>query len=309
MHESTSVSDAGCSRQRSGVCSSVQCGVTPNSFVAGCVAGAVGSAVGHPLDTIKVWTQTGKQSVPSLTALFRGAGIPMISAGCIQCLNLGGYENLRRLLPFSDAWPLCGCFVAATSTGLGISLLTCPLNRIKVVQQLSHPGTSMWIAGSTIVGTRTLYTGWGMTACFESSRGMYMVTYEVLKQALHRLDESQPLPVWARSVAGALANMVVWAVVYPVDVIRSVQQSEAPLPNAASGKDGIISGRPLGAIECARALHAEGGLGRLYRGIVPTILRAGPVAGIMLPLFELILQRLEDRTLALTGSTTSVRLS
>ena len=48
-----------------------------------------------------------------------------------------------------------------------------------------------------------------------------------------------------------------------------------------------------GTIECARRLHAEGGVLRFYRGFWPTMLRAGPVAGVILPAFELTLAWLE----------------
>jgi hypothetical protein len=39
----------------------------------------------------------------------------------------------------------------------------------------------------------------------------------------------------------------------------------------------------------------EGGVQRLYRGWLLTILRAGPVAGIILPSFEIVLPWLERR--------------
>lgn len=44
----------------------------------------------------------------------------------------------------------------------------------------------------------------------------------------------------------------------------------------------------------ARALLSEGGLSRLYRGIGYAVLRAGPVAAVIMPCFELVLPRLEE---------------
>ncbi len=52
---------------------------------------------------------------------------------------------------------------------------------------------------------------------------------------------------------------------------------------------------PKGTFACGRALVAEGGIRRLYRGYGYTLLRAGPVAGIILPAFELLLDFFERR--------------
>jgi len=84
--------------------------------------------------------------------------------------------------------------------------------------------------------------------------------------------------------------MITWGTMYPVDVIRSVQQSEG-----VAGKSPFAAAlvRPRGLIACARELIAEGGIRRLYRGYGFTILRAGPVAGLGLPVFELLLPKLE----------------
>ena len=50
-----------------------------------------------------------------------------------------------------------------------------------------------------------------------------------------------------------------------------------------------------GVVGCARRLVREGGVGRLYRGYGYTLVRAGPVAGILLPCFEVVLPWLEQR--------------
>lgn len=97
--------------------------------------------------------------------------------------------------------------------------------------------------------------------------------------------DGEPLPLWARVIAGGASNATCWAVVYPVDVCRTYQQSE-PAGTAT---------RPRGLIASARALVAEGGVARLYRGIGFTLLRAGPVSGVILPLFDIVLAALEQR--------------
>ena len=133
-----------------------------------------------------------------------------------------------------------------------------------------------------------------MTTLFEASRSVYMVSYAILKAALEdallppnpyrsaaETDKPSVLPLWARALAGASANVIIWTIAYPVDLLRSLQQAYPTIERAPS------------AITLARTLYAEGGVKRLYRGYVATALRAGPVAGIVLPTFELVLPLLE----------------
>ena len=117
------------------------------------------------------------------------------------------------------------------------------------------------------------------------ANGIYMATYFYCKRQLEtRTGEAPELPLWARVVSGAFANFVTWGVVFPLDAIRSVQQAAPP-----------GSPPPPGLLGSARALLREGGVGRLYRGFGFTLLRAGPVAGVILPLFDLALMALEPR--------------
>mmetsp|Transcript_19767 Transcript_19767/g.62930 ORF Transcript_19767/g.62930 Transcript_19767/m.62930 type:complete len:296 (+) Transcript_19767:52-939(+) len=282
---------------------------TPVTFVAGSVAGAVGQLAGHPLDTIKVHAQTSSVQAVSLRMLYRGAAAPVATAGMVQSINLGLYENLRRQLGSIDqlaSAPLLCHGLSGSAAGLAISFITCPLSRIKVAQQLT--GAAFWPTARLSYKEGSLYTGWVPNAAFEASRGLYLVVYSLLKQSSRKwlmaapsnVDEAHsPLPLWARSVAGAGANVVTWSIMYPVDLIRSVQQTAS---TATADRDDDARGHTRGtgrrrsALCCARDLYAEGGLCRLYRGFWPTILRAGPVAGIILPLIELILAQLEGCT-------------
>ena len=222
------------------------------------------------------------------------------------------------------------------TAGLSISVATTPISRIKVQQQLS--GTLLLPTVRDVTRSRTLYVGYRMTALFEASRGVYMMSYSALKQSFeHGLnsnsggssggpsggddaDSRVALPLFARTIAGAGANVITWGLMYPFETIRSVQQARAATLSASSpSSHGPVASAPsassaaaaasaaptkaaqrattqradLGVLASARSLVAEGGLARLYRGFGPTMLRAGPVAGIILPMFELVLPRLE----------------
>jgi len=217
--------------------------------------------------------------------------MPILTVGAVQSINLGLYENGRRWLSVArpEVGPVLSSGVAGSAAGLCISVVTCPLSRIKVLQQLS--GTSLHATLRAAAASGTLYSGFGPTATFETSRGIYMASYVVLKRAL--AHDEQAVPLWARSAAGAGANVICWGIMYPVDVVRSVMQST--LPASLGGHATLaLSGR-AGALEVVRHLHADGGWRRFYRGFWPTMLRAGPVAGTIMPTFELTLTWLEQR--------------
>ena len=50
-----------------------------------------------------------------------------------------------------------------------------------------------------------------------------------------------------------------------------------------------LKGERTSTREMALRLYRDGGVGRFYRGLGFTVLRAGPVAGVLLPTFDLTL--------------------
>ena len=279
---------------------------SPLSFAAGSIAGAIGQLIGHPLDTLKVFAQTNaRPEALSLRVLYRGAAMPIATAGAVQALNLGLFENARRCISRArpEAGPLLRDGLAGSIAGLSITAFTCPLSRIKVLQQTA--GTSTLATVRAAAASGTLYAGFGPTVAFEASRGLYMASYTWLKQALgsadgsgtvvtgsRGADDGSHVPLWVRSCAGAGANLICWGVMYPVDLVRCTLQA-VPATAPATAMPESDTRVVAGTIECARRLHAEGGVLRFYRGFWPTMLRAGPVAGVILPAFELTLAWLE----------------
>ena len=64
-----------------------------SSFAAGCIAGAAGQLVGHPLDTIKVYAQTvGTTAKPiAWSVLMRGVAAPVASGVDRDVADDGAY--------------------------------------------------------------------------------------------------------------------------------------------------------------------------------------------------------------------------
>ena len=120
---------------------------SPLSFLAGCVAGAAGTAVGYPLDTLKVRSQTGNSLDVPIRQLYRGCAVPIVASGFNNSVALGVYENTRRWLRHMTGMerdqptPLSLVGLAGGFAGAVMSLFRCPQERIKVVQQINGGAT------------------------------------------------------------------------------------------------------------------------------------------------------------------------
>ena len=260
-------------------------GFTLLGFASGTVAGVVGLLVGYPLDTLKVRAQVGSTGGLSGTSwtrfcsLYRGAMAPTLTAGGVQCVNFGTYENVARHL--SPDGKVTGAslphvFIGGTLGGLAISPFTCPQQRVKIQQQIG--GGGLFERGRELYrhqGVRGFYRGFPIHAVMEGFRGLYMMTYVGTKRFLSDGAAEGNIPVTTRMVSGACAGTVGWSVVYPADAVKSVMQAER-----------ASNVRSPSAVACLRRLLAEGGVARLYRGFTFTLVRAGPVAAALLPTYD-----------------------
>lgn len=269
------------------------------AFAAGLLSGAAGQFIGHPLDTLKVHAQAASAERLSLRSLWRGAAAPILTAGAIQSFALGIFENTRRTIwPHETPTPLTHLAAAGTTCGLCSSLITCPLSRVKVLQQLT--GASFVHTTRGAVASGTLFRALPTAALWESTRGSYMVLYALLKRALSPSAPSSPsaaeppLPLWARIAAGGGANVLNMGFWYPLNTVLNVQQSEVPAPLAtASVQPAAASRAGSGLWATALSMLSDGGVARFYRGYSYTLIRAGPVAAAIMPTFEILLPWLE----------------
>lgn len=292
---------------------------TPLSFAAGSLAGATGALFGHPLDTLKVYSQIGLSSKElfkpalwrTIPMFYRGVTLPLMTSGGIQAINFGIFQNGVRVLqtrvngrPAHEPPPLWVAGVSASLTGVLISVLTAPQQRVKILQQVS--GTSLVdTVRPLLLRPRLLFTGWGLQAVAESGRGVYIMTYislvryfdpvplsgagiadsggatELRKRRTVGGASGSSAPWWAKVISGATAGVVGWTVIYPLDVIKSVVQAQPIASPRAS------------SLHCAQMLLKEGGVARLYRGLGYTLIRGGPVAGVVLPCYDVSLALLQ----------------
>ena len=262
-------------------------------FASGAVAGATGVLVGHGFDTMKVEAQLGgaasaarPASEPLLArtlALYRGILPPLLTTGGLRSIYFAIFENTKLQLgvsPGAEA-PMRTTVAAAAITGVCTAPVTQPFVALKVWQQANGGSLGEAAAGLTRSGggVRGFFPGFWLHCALElMGSTVYLGVYHFAKRALRRDDGAEPVGV--RVLAGAAAGCTAWSSIYPVDVLRSRIMS---------------SGGRRAVSDVAREVYASGGLRAFYRGISATLMRAGPVAGVLLPVNDQIYEALSRR--------------
>lgn len=204
-----------------------------------------------------------------------------------------------------DPWQkafLCGSFA-----GLVQCTVVCPMEHLKCRLQVQHgAGSADNLYSGPVHAARSilkshgiagLYRGWWATCLREvPAFGLYFTTYDYIKDNVNSLlahrdglvDEDASTPVqhshtWlASAFAGGASGCLTWAVVYPVDVIKT-RISTSPLDTKVSF---------MGA---ARAIVQKHGWRMMFRGLGITLIRAFPVNGTIFPVYEFTLEHLSKQ--------------
>ena len=279
-------------------------------MAAGFVSGALATSLGHPLDTLKVRYQVRGSlvhaphpaEVPlsspqplvsallSIRQLYRGVTPPILSTGAVQAAFFVVYERMRAgLFHTTPAAPdyYRSTFLSGGLAGIVISLVTNPIALVKVQLQTSVNMTilqcysKLWRQN----GIRGLYRGMAPMMLMEGlGRGSFFACYEYTKILLSGGVDEASVSLWCRMVAASVSGTISWALIYPLDVVKSrIQMAHPSAATAATShppahlcmKDIICS------------IYKEAGLKGMYRGISFTLLRAAPISSIGLPLYEL----------------------
>lgn len=284
-----------------------------DAFWCGGVAGAAGSIATQPLDTVRIKMQTGAGAAAqasvshrasssscmalSLTAshlrsvlrhegikgLYKGVMAPAAAAGPRSACIFAGYDvSIRNF----DGNRIRDHALAGVMGGLFAAPVTTPMELVKCRAQVSmacagpSPLGMEWQVCNHVwqrEGFRGLACGITLTACRDALfRGCYFATLEVTARAMARAegrDEQAPRPWRVSIVAGALAGVLAWLPVYPLDVIKTHWQTGHRFN--ATTLHGLL-----------RSGLATEGTQWLTRGLGPTLLRAAPLNAIVFTVYE-----------------------
>jgi len=126
--------------------------------------------------------------------------------------------------------------------------------------------------------TRLCYSFWSYELC----QRWFARQYE--------MPERSPIEVL---ISGGVAGVVTWASIYPLDVIKTVLQSQS----WSSESESLLAGprRPLNSLEVARQIYRSDGLGAFYRGFGVCSIRAFIVNAVQWYTYEKIMELLQQK--------------
>ncbi|XP_044068028.1 solute carrier family 25 member 45 isoform X2 [Siniperca chuatsi] len=258
-------------------------------FIAGSISGAVGLAVGHPLDTVKVRLQaqsvykgifhcmTKTYSHEGLHGFFKGMAFPVLTTGITNSVVFGSYSNALDYLtqsqrsdrsegkPASAAQVFtAGCFSGLVQGQTTADRYRGPLHCVAVI--LKEEGPRGLFRGGLALALRDV-------PCY----GLYFLPYEVTRKAL---SESGKQPgTFAILMAGGVAGVVTWAFATPMDVVKARLQM-----SGAGGRE------YSGVLHCMRVSVREEGVRVFFKGLLLNSLRAFPVNAVTFLTYESLMR-------------------
>lgn len=297
------------------------------SFVPGAAQGATTVLLGHPLDTAKVRMQAAGPNVANTTfgtmwamasteglrSLYRGVAPPLIMEGAKRSLQFALWDWLRAFAAAATAaaassqeastTPVTSALVSvqraghqtlaciggntflsgALSGGIG-TLIGCPMHVIKIQTQYqtARDTRNAWTCMRGIYqkeGVRGYYRGFGYNVlkdvCFA---GTYLGLYATFRDRAWFEPAAQADAMATTTttggprasptgafLSGATASMATWVLLYPLDTVKTLVQARQAhtIP--------FVVRRPA----------------QLYRGLMASLLKAGPVSGVSMAVYEL----------------------
>lgn len=274
-------------------------------ILAGTFSGIAQVLVGQPFDITKVRLQTSKGHTTAfhvvsdlvknegLRAFYKGTLAPLVGVGaCVSC-QFGCNESMKRYFRArngSNLQPLSlgQYYVCGAVSGAANAFLATPIEHVRIRLQLQRKAlTSSEYHGAVdcfrkLVKQGKLMRGLSATLMRTSHGfGVYFLSYEYMCNSQARKGiKREDIPTWKVCGFGAMAGALFWAMTYPVDVVKSVMQSDS-LTKPQHGSN---------VFQVARALYKESGLRVFVKGFTPTMMRSLPVNGATFAAFEIAMR-------------------
>ncbi|SCU92333.1 LAMI_0E09824g1_1 [Lachancea mirantina] len=277
-------------------------------LLAGTAGGIAQVLVGQPFDTTKVRLQTSRTPTTASTVVkdlvknegfrgfYKGTLTPLIGVGACVSVQFGMNEAMKRLFRSRNPqqgdvltlpqYYACG-FVGGTSN----AFLASPIEHVRIrLQTQTKRGGAAEFRGPVdcirkLVAQKVLMRGLSAAMLREAHGcGIYFLTYEALiAQQLKRRKLRTEIPAWKLCLYGGLSGMTLWLSVYPLDVVKSVMQTDnLTKPTLGSSP-----------IQVATTIYGKYGYSAFFKGFGPTMLRAAPANAVTFLAFEAVMRLVE----------------
>ncbi|GAB6020344.1 hypothetical protein CHUAL_003057 [Chamberlinius hualienensis] len=276
-------------------------------LMGGSFGGAACVFVGQPLDTVKVKMQTFPKlysnaltcfvqtfakegffrglyagTVPSLVAnIAENAVIFAAYGGCQKVIQIAlNKSKIDDLSAFDNA---CAGFMAAFFSSLTLcptELIKCRLQALQEISSMkgeARPTIGPMTLTRTILkteGIRGLYHGLMPTFVREMPGYFFFFGGYELTRSLFTPPgkKKEDIGLLRTVVSGGVGGTCLWTIIFPFDVLKSRIQ---------------IAGNSEGMLKLLLKIARTEGVGSLYNGLGPTLLRTFPASGALFVVYEL----------------------
>lgn len=231
------------------------------STVLALVSSVSSTTVGFPFDTVKTRMQTYSfksywhciaetRRIDGVRGFFRGIWAPLISTSFLRSISVSLYTTAKPLsyalientgadcekYPFLCNIPVA--FAAGVFAGAGTSMFSSPFEFTKVYAQIVTLANHKLKPALTLANIRNIVKYQGILGLYSGYKfhimrdglgtGVHFALYELFKYIVNDLisgdpnRSSQMLILFAGGVSGVLG----WAVVFPLDTLKSVMQRD-----------------------------------------------------------------------------------
>ncbi|AOA62683.1 Carnitine transporter, mitochondrial [Komagataella phaffii CBS 7435] len=250
------------------------------SFAAGGFGGICAVLTGHPFDLVKVRLQTGvynsaiecvKQSLKKdgPLGLYRGVLPPLVGVTPMFAVSFWGYDVGKKIVAYTSKKSINDPLTIAETSAAGFisavptTAIAAPFERVKVVMQIDKTKSGMFQTVAKIYregGLKSVFKGSLATLARDGpGSALYFATYEYLKRTWSKPGED--LSLGAITMAGGFAGVSMWLGVFPIDTIKSQQQSSSVKMSIA---------------EVTKRIYAKGGVKAFFPGVGPALARSFP---------------------------------
>jgi len=251
-----------------------------------------------------------------LVGFFRGLWIPLVTISVVRATSFSIYNSTKETLHRHGIFAAPRLIDVGLSGGMGgatagaiICFGSAPFELVKVRRQLEYsiaaargqhlvkpPTTAQAVVEITRGhGVSGLYIGF-RTHFFRDMSGtaLYFWEYDSMRYLLGRLPsgEQGPTPAWmplpaslVPFVCGSLAGVSSWALIYPLDVVKTKIQQRALAGQPPRSVRETLS-RLIRGPDPSHPRSVLSGISRLYRGLGVSALRSVTTHGLLWTLFD-----------------------
>jgi len=251
-----------------------------------------------------------------VVGFFRGLWIPLFTISFVRAASFTIYNGTKESLHTKGLVQRTKLLDVALSGGLGgatagalISFGSAPFELVKVRRQLEYsiaaakgisivkpPSTSQAVIEIVRAsGVRGLYNGFRLHFFRDmSGTALYFLEYDSMRFLLGRQPsgEQGPTPSWLPIhptlipfLCGSFAGVSSWALIYPLDVVKTKVQQRAL---AGERKRGVVETftRLIRGPDPNNPRPMLAGISRLYRGLGVSALRSVTTHGLLWTIFD-----------------------